>query len=154
MVAHQTAGTTPLNLMPTHHPPGVILPRKRDRPGTSASDKRLTALRYKGVVFQRFCSAMEGAVHRNTAAQRKYKENLYKKVRFQIEVHRGDHVCVYRPPRKAQRSEGGSTAPPMGYSNNLEETVTARSRKLLSRTMGLYNLRAVTESTAIIGTME
>lgn len=104
---HQTTGTTPFHLVLTRHPPSITLPGTADRPGTLASDERLTPVQHNRAVVQRPRYAMKRAGHKQTAAQRRYKENFEKKVRFWIEVQSGDQIYVgaRHGERSSQRAE-------------------------------------------------
>lgn len=93
---------------------------------------------------------MEKTEYSQAAAQRRYKKNLHKKIRFWIELQLGDQVYLDRLPRRARHPESGTIDPLSGHSNSLGKAITEESRKLLPRTTGPYTVRSATQSTVTI----
>lgn len=131
-------------------PPSITLPGTSDPPGTPSLDEHLISVQYKRAVTQRLSYAMERFGHKQTTLQRRYKMTSDKQARFRIEVQPGDKIYIDRPPGRVQRPESGTTDPLTVYSDNLEETVTEGSCKLLPRTTGPYTVQSVTGNTATI----
>lgn len=68
--------TTPFDRGLTRHPPSIALLGAVDRPGTPASDERLTLGQYKQAVIHRLRYAMKKAGNKRTAVRRRYKKVL------------------------------------------------------------------------------
>ena len=138
MQVHRTTGTTPFDLVLTRHPRSIAL---RDAPtGTEGLPDKLTPVQFKRYTIRRLRSQLATAQDKMTAAQKRYKEDFDRKVRFRPVINVGDEVYVDRPPLTLQARER----------SELERYQDEVSQKLLPRSYGPYKVEEVTDTNVAI----
>ena len=134
MQVHRSTGTTPYDLVLTRHPQPITVRDEESRTAIPQSEPDdPTPAQMKRIILRRLRVALQSARIRMTEAQKRYKQNFDKSVRFTPQFKAGDYVYIDRPPRQPD------AAP--------EEEVT---KKLLPRGLGPYKIQSVSENTVTV----
>ena len=134
MQVHRVTNTTPFDLVLSRHPPDIIIRGQTTAIPSTVPDTEATPVQVKRNILRKLRQALQAARSRSTQAQKRYKEDFDRKVRFRISLQPGDYVFVDRPPRTATDS-------------GTEDTTT---RKLLPRATGPFEVKSASEDTVTV----
>ena len=138
MTVDRTTETTPFDLVLTQHPRNTVMGDAPTDAGIPIDN--LTPVRLKrhtlGVIRRKLNTA---SVKMNTA-QRRYKEDFDKKVRFTPEISVGDMVYVDRPSKLLTAAER----------SDIETYEDDVSRKLLPKAVGPFEVKEANDHTVVI----
>ncbi|CDF40922.1 unnamed protein product [Chondrus crispus] len=137
---HRSTETTPFDLVLTRPPSGLALPGTVPQDAVSNTEDPRTPVQYKRATLRKLRDALERTRVKLTAAQRRYKADFDKKVRFRPVIEKGDRVYVDRPPRPLTSTERG----------DLPSNDGGPSVKLLPKTEGPFPVRSATETTVVV----
>ncbi|CDF38169.1 unnamed protein product [Chondrus crispus] len=137
---HRSTETTPFDLVLTRPPSGLALPGTVPQDAVSNTEDPRTPVQYKRATLRKLRDALERTRVKLTAAQRRYKADFDKKVRFRSVIQVGDLVYVDRPPRPLTSTERG----------DLPSNDGGPSVKLLPKTEGPFRVRSATETTVVV----
>ena len=134
MQVHRSTNTTPFDLVLSRHPPNILVKDYPSANPTTIPDDQLTTVQVKRNILRRLRKSLQQANRRLTQAQKRYKDDFDKKVKFALDVQPGQWVFVDRPPR---------TLLPEEKQNDV-------TRKLLPRSTGPYEVTKTTGDTVTI----
>ena len=132
--------TTPFDLALTRPQSGLALPGTVPQDDASNTEGLQTPVQYKCATPRKLRDALERTRVELTAAQRRYKTDFDRKVRFRPFIAVGDVFYVDLPPRPLTSTERGELPSDGG----------ASSVKLLPKTEGPFRVRSATESTVVV----
>ena len=137
---HGSTETTPFDLVLTRPPSGLALPGTVPQDAVSNTEDPQTPLQYKRATLRKLREAFERTRVKLTAAQRRYKTDFDKKVRFRLVTPVGEFVYVDRPPRQLTSTER----------EDLPSDGGAPSVELLPKTEGPFRVRSATGTTVVV----
>ena len=137
---HRSTKTTPFDLVLTRPPSVWALPTTVPQDAVSNTEDPRTPVQYKRATLRKLRDALERTRVKLTAAQRRYKTDFDKKVRFRSVIAVGDLVYDDRPRRPLTSTE--REGPPSDGG--------APSVKLLPKTEGPFRVLSATETTVVV----
>ena len=143
MQVHRSTETTPLDLVLTRPPSGIILLVTVPQDAWTHREDPRTLVQYKRPMLRKLPDALDRARTKLTASQKRYKDYFGKKVRFCLFVGAGGFFHVYRPPRPLSSVERRARAQCKMGTDEL-------SFKVLPKTEGPFRMRSATDTTVLI----
>ena len=137
---HRLMETTPFDLVLTRPPSSLAQPGTVPQEAVSNTEDPPPMVQFKRATLRKLRDALERTRVKLTAAQRWYKTDFDKKVRFRPVIEVGDLVYVDRPPRPLTSTERG----------DLPSDERGPSVKLLPKKEGPFRVRSATEATVVV----
>ena len=140
---YRSTETNPFDLELTRPPNGLVLPGAAPQDTGSNREDPRTPVQYKRATLRKLRDAIDRARMKLTAAQKRYKDDFDKMVRFRPVIVAGDFVYVDRPLRLLTNVERRT------HERDTTDAGPA-SVKLLPKTEGPFRVRSATDATVVI----
>ena len=140
---HRSTETTPLDLVLTSPPSGILLPGTLPQDTRNHREDPRTPVPHTRATLRKLPDALDRARTKLTASQKQYKDDFDRKVCFHPVFGTGEFVYVARPPRPLTSVEQRTRAQGTPGTDEL-------SVMLLPRTEGLFRVRSATDTTVLI----